>query len=890
MGLDDMSDVLKSGEHTGKRVIPKDYDIPKVGKVLGHIIWGSQRQYLVDFGSKKVGFFDRSEIKFLPDLIDELVSRNQNQDEFFRLKTWSSILKTENIGTMSLSKMTLDILPHQLEMAHRALETPADGFLMADGVGLGKTIEAGMVIQSMIYRGEVDDVLIISPAKLMRQWKEQMMDKFNTYFAVMGGDYDNHSEDSRAFWRNRSKVIASMETLKLDQHKSKLISSGKEWDLIVVDEAHRLSSYETGPTDTGDVLSYRLLKDLRPTTTFFLFLSATPHQGDKTRFYRLLELLDKDYIKKSPVDDITLKKDKDINDLIARNDKNKVEDREGNLIFKGHETKHKRFLPNSDYIDFLEDLEDFLEKDIDSLMRSGGKGKGFLKSTLLKLANSSPQAIRHTLKSNYSHRNTDVEDERFEGEFEEREALEKIRAVKDRCEEKLDIMISDLEDIESMGRIKVLDEIIKEYIEGKDEKLLIFTEYRKTQEHIKNVLSDRYGRSDVEILHGSMNTTQKYKAIKRFDEQAKFLISTEAGGEGLDMQKNCHIMVNYDIPWNPMRLYQRTGRLDRYGQDKKVLRFDIIAENTIDDKITEYLEEKMDVIKESLSDLEGDAVKGLPEKVLGNVRIDKKEMTRYYLQDNQKSKEMIDDKVDEDIQKNIHGEREILKSLRGIRPEDYTMEETDYGLDSLKDFVLTYLGEHVKNVKEDGDIITFDVPEEVREIGFYQGEDVDRPVWKGTFDREKAQKVNNINLFGFGDYFLDLMIDLNIHRIGEGEVAHIKISTDGSSLPPKKGVLGSFIVRNEVNGKLRFDGVEYSFVEFQDDSKLRLIDNEDIIDQIISKIIEGEYSDKVSSSDDIEENKFKQAIDIMENKIRRKPRGGRLGGTILSSLAWVELG
>lgn len=878
---------LPNDDRTGRRVKSTDSYRLEIGKILGYKIWGSQKQYLVDFGSKRPSFISREDIKLLPSLYEELCS-NEDKSEDYRLKLWASVLKTENIGTMSLSKMTLDILPHQLEMAHRALETPADGFLIADGVGLGKTIEAGMTIQSMIYRGEVDDVLIISPAKLMRQWKEQMLNKFNMFFDTIGGDYDNHEHDSRAFWKNRSKVIASMETLKQDTHKSGLISSGKRWDLVVVDEAHKLSSYEEGSSSYNDkkTLNYELLEDLRPVTDFFLFLSATPHQGDQPRFLRLLKLLDQDYIEEDFGDKISVKDDKDINDMIARNDKYEVEDLDGGPIFKGHVTEHKKFEPEEEYLDFLDDLKEFIKKDLVFFL-DDGRGKGFLKSTLLKLANSSPKAIKHTLENRYGDFSSDIEDGRFEGEIEEKDAIEQIKDIKKESEEKVEDLLSVLRDIETMGRLEVLMDIIEDKIIGEDEKLLIFTEYRKTQQHIKEHLSDIFGESEVEILNGDMGTFKKYKAIKKFDEEAKFLVSTEAGGEGLDMHQQCHIMVNFDIPWNPMRLHQRTGRLDRYGQKEEVLRYDIIAEETIDDKISEYLEDKMKVIKNSLSDLEGGSIEDLGEKVLGRIEIDEEDMSDYYLDDDEDAKKRMDERIDEEIENTIEGE-EILKSLRTIAPEDYTMEETAYGLDSLRDFMKVYLDDHGEGFKEEDGKIIFEIPEEIKDLEFYEGESLDMVNLRVTFDRDLAQEEKDLRLLGFGDPFMDAIVDRNIYRVEEGETGSIEIFTDEDRLIGKEGILASFIVRNEVNEKLRFDGGEFYFAEWMGESFGKLHHEDDLTDIIVKNIIEGGYGTLESVPTCLDKDMVDEVLDRMERGIRRIDRGGRLGGTMISSLGWVK--
>ncbi len=463
--------------------------------------------------------------------------------------------------------------------------------------------------------------------------------------------------------------------------------------------------------------------------------------------------------------------------------------------------------------------------------------------------------------------------------------VEKIKREK---EERVESLLSTLRDIETMGRLKVLEDIIEETIIDSDEKLLIFTEYRKTQEHIKEHLSDMFGEDNIELLNGDMGTRKKYKAIKRFNQKARILISTEAGGEGLDMHQECHIMVNYDIPWNPMRLHQRTGRLDRYGQKNKVLRFDIVAEGTIDDKINQYLDEKMETIEDELSHMDGRAIETLKERVLGKVQIDEKDMAAYHIEEDEDAKRRLDKEFKKDIERIRQGEEEILKSLRGITPEDYTMEKTSFGLKSLKDFMVEYLSNQEIDLQVNGDDIRFELPDEIKEIGFYDGEPLDkRVVVQGTFNRDIAQENNDSRLLGFGDPYLDAIIDKNINRTKSGEVGKIIIPPKDESIKGERGLLGSYIIRNEKNGKLRFDGVEFCFLEYGS-SRGGFHYEDDLTEYIVKKIINGEYEPKESLPDEIKKDEVNNTLERMEKRIRRIDRGGKLGGTIVSSLGYIK--
>jgi len=547
--------------------------------------------------------------------------------EKLRLRMLASAIETWNENTGALSHLDIDPLPHQINLVHHILASGNFNWLIADDVGLGKTIETGMLLHALMQRDLVRRVLLVTPAGLTKQWKEEMYHKFGLEnFRIYGEDFNI---DAPREWKMFDCVIGSIDRLKQDQHLASVMQADN-WDLIIFDEGHRLSRRQYGmKLDASD--RYKLAQNLREKTRHILLLSATPHQGMQDKFVALLELLRPDL--KDEL--LTLSLHPEIlRQLVFRNHKADVTDAQGNFIFKGKLTHNIQVHRDKSSVTFDSNLQKYLQQGYaaGAAMGKTGNAIGFVMTVYRKLAVSSAAAINSALKNrlarlknewqNGGDYSEEPDDERYFGEWEEQLATDaeeffagEICLLEELIEESRELMDND------QKLHQFLDLIISRVLaETPTEKILIFTEYRTTQSYLQAALQSRYGITKVELINGSMPHRLRSEAISRFENDAQFLISTEAGGEGINLQRQCHIMVNYDLPWNPMRLVQRVGRLYRYGQEKVVVVFNVHQPDSLDEQIIQLMYSRIDSVVSDMAQVQSrEYNEGLKEEILGEI-------------------------------------------------------------------------------------------------------------------------------------------------------------------------------------------------------------------------------------------------------------------------------
>lgn len=556
-----------------------------------------------------------------------------NTAERLRLKTLAHALNNWNENTGALSSLDIDPLPHQIHLVHRILNSGSLDWLIADDVGLGKTVETGMLLYALQKRGLAKRILLITPAGLTRQWQEEMRDKFGLGdFQIYGHNFHIHEPRE---WKMHDQVIASIDKLKQEQHLEMLLQADA-WDLVVFDEAHRLSRRQYGlKYDASE--RFALAANLRRSkkARSILLLSATPHQGMQDKFVSLLELLRPE--RKRDLAMLTIKPEL-LQDMVIRNYKADVTDAEGNFVFHGKSTVAIEVPVNQQSRDFDKALQDYLRKGYQAGKSKGQTGNaiGFVMTVYRKLAASSVAAIRKALYRRLTRlenhaieelqRYNFVEDERFQGEFEELTAEHDIVTREEFFEGEIELLKLLITRVELLALhddklARFMDTLLKQLLkDNANEKVLIFSEYRATQEYIKNKLADTFGAEKVVILHGGLTHDERRDVIQQFENDAQFLISTEAGGEGINLQRNCHIMVNYDLPWNPMRLVQRIGRLYRYGQAKKVVVLNVNSPGTVDEQIIALMYQRIEQVVADMATVQGDEFNdALKDDILGEV-------------------------------------------------------------------------------------------------------------------------------------------------------------------------------------------------------------------------------------------------------------------------------
>ncbi|MDY1219408.1 helicase-related protein [Pseudomonas aeruginosa] len=543
-----------------------------------------------------------------------------------RLRMLAHAIKVWNENTGALSHLEIEPLPHQIHLVHHIIASGNYNWLIADDVGLGKTIETGMLLHALRQRDLIKRILLVTPAGLTKQWQEELYHKFKIEdFEIYGEDFFINEPRQ---WKMHDCVIGSMDRLKQEGHLESLLQA-EPWDLVIFDEGHRLSRRQYGQKlDSSE--RYDLAKSLRSQTEHMLLLSATPHQGMQDKFVALLELLRPE--RRTDLMALNIKPEI-LHDMVFRNHKADVTDAEGNFIFQGKITSALQVPSSKESIEFDKTLQDYLRKGYDAGEALGRTGNaiGFVMTVYRKLAASSAAAIHRAL-CNRLQRLLDDEanglsdeeprDQRYLGEWEEQftsDAREffagEVQLLKDLIAEAAALKANDLK-----LKLFIEDIIGKIHAANADEKVLIFTEYRTTQNYLREALADHYGSDQVELINGSMQHAERREAIKRFEELGGFLISTEAGGEGINLQSKCHVMVNYDLPWNPMRLVQRIGRLYRYGQKKKVVVFNIQQTDSLDQNIVDLMYERIDSVVTDLAEIQRHEFnEGLKDEILGQL-------------------------------------------------------------------------------------------------------------------------------------------------------------------------------------------------------------------------------------------------------------------------------
>ncbi|MCK9341681.1 MAG: SNF2-related protein, partial [Synergistaceae bacterium] len=496
-------------------------------------------------------------------------------------------------GLFSRSRITL--LPHQLWVCRKVISDWPARWLIADDVGLGKTIEAGLILWPLLSRERVKRLLIICPSSLVEQWQYRL----RTMFDIRLVKYTVESDTSKSdFWNSNNAVVASMQTLRADnKNRHKRILESEAWDLVIVDEAHHLNADESrGPT-----LGYQLLHKLETSgkVVSMLFFTGTPHRGKDYGFLALLRLLRSDLFNpKEPM----YNQLKNLSSTVIRNNKQNVTDLSGKKLFKPQVVIPKTFRYTEEETNFYELLTEFITSGktyASSLDQSNQRLVMLVLICMQKLASSSIAAIKRALENRlanlkklddelnqYRKKNenlrsdpdSDGYDEDEQSAREEKLASEAILNLLKDEEKWLKHLISAADRVQSETKIELIGDVLEN--EYKDRSVLMFTEYKATQSKVINLLIKRYGKDSVVFINGDemlddldygdgVKRTARItrgEAADRFNEgTARFLVSTEAAGEGIDLQENCYSMIHIDLPWNPMRLHQRVGRLNRYG-------------------------------------------------------------------------------------------------------------------------------------------------------------------------------------------------------------------------------------------------------------------------------------------------------------------------------------
>lgn len=529
-------------------------------------------------------------------------------------------------------------LPHQILALEKVMSGQFMRFLIADEVGMGKTIEAGLVLKELKLKGVVKRTLVVVPKSAMGQWQQEMKKHFNELFHIYDTEYINtlsrtfarlEADNAINLFTQNNQIIVSMDALKpietrqgwskqkVEEYNRYRIQSVMEadFDLLVIDECHKVggSTTQVGRFQMADVLCNAIPN--------VLLLSATPHRGKSDHFRRILQLLDADAFAGEGMPSIP-----ELEPFVVRTEKRQAIDYNGKCLFnKRHTYKTEVYLDPTIHRKqkkLYEEVTNYVVDGFNRAKQTNNNSYGFVMILFQRMMSSSTQAILDAMQKradrlsgerqevNKENIINNLEEYGFEGQL-ELDFEQKIFSMVEEAQANYDSELSILQGLirsakncletETDAKVEfLLDKMVtvKRKEANPDTKFLIFTEFTSTQFMLKKILEEKGGYI-CDAINGSMDFDQRVNALKQFKEGTQVLICTDAAGESLNMQF-AHIVINYDMPWNPMVLEQRIGRVDRIGQTHEVQAFNMMLDNSVDKRVYEVIEEKLNQILNQL--------------------------------------------------------------------------------------------------------------------------------------------------------------------------------------------------------------------------------------------------------------------------------------------------
>lgn len=553
----------------------------------------------------------------------------------------------------------VDPLPHQVEAVYKyLLPLPKIRFLLADDTGAGKTIMAGLLIKEMMMRGLAERILIITPGGLTKQWQEDELGiKFNLPFTLVNRSL--FSSDPNIF-HTAPRIVTSIDFISRDDVLN--VAGNAHWDLVVIDECHKLSAYDYG---NRQYLSqrYKAAQLLSQQCEHILLLTATPHRGRPDTFKKLLQILDEDIFATDEIASTRIKEleHNGINKFFIRRLKEDMKDWQGKPLYKNRYTRTIAYELTPEEKQLYDAVTNYLTTKKEEASETKNIHVSLALTVMQRRLVSSIFAIKNTLERRWLalqgivdeiNKNPTLWGQRHKLDGFDVENIEDFEELEDDERDALENILSDPRKFKLFTTAKSLQEIQLEAIEVKKlfelakslynrqqeekkfqelqallksngvvdhgEKLVIFTEHKDTLTYLEGRLS-KSGGYGVATIHGGKSADERRQAQWDFaSPSTQILIAADAAGEGINLQF-CRLLINWDIPWNPNRLEQRMGRIHRYGQKQDVLVFNLVASNTREGKVLERLLKKLDIIREGMGD---DRVYDVIQDVLENVNLD----------------------------------------------------------------------------------------------------------------------------------------------------------------------------------------------------------------------------------------------------------------------------
>ena len=533
-------------------------------------------------------------------------------------------------GVFSRSRIAL--LPHQLWVCKQVNSQRPARWLVADDVGLGKTIEAGLILLPLLATGEIRRLLMLCPASLVEQWQFRMRTMFDIRLTAYSPDADTSKAD---FWNTHHQVVASVHTLRLDRGERHFrMADAEPWDMVVVDEAHHLNADE----ESGPTLGYKLIEKLLEANRIvsMVFFTGTPHRGKNFGFLALLRLLRSDlFDPRKPMGEQM----HHLQGVMIRNNKHEVTDLAGNRLFLEPLVTPETYSYSPEEDTFYRMLTEFIltgKAYARSLGESEGRAVMLVLIAMQKIASSSVAAIRRALRGRLERivggrqkleeldsQLRELQAHEMDGDVDAANAMEeRLTALSAQLvlmtdeEPRLRELVEAAEAVCDETKMGKIIDLLEDQFANRP--VLFFTEYKATQSLLMSCLIREFGDGCVAFINGDERADDVFdrngntqflrekrdRAADRFNAgEVRFLVSTEAGGEGIDLQTNCHSLIHVDLPWNPMRLHQRVGRLNRYGQTRRVEVFTLRNPDTVESRIWDKLYGKIEQIMRALGEV-----------------------------------------------------------------------------------------------------------------------------------------------------------------------------------------------------------------------------------------------------------------------------------------------
>jgi ATP-dependent helicase HepA len=751
----------------------------------------------------------------------------------------------------SLSNSRVEIKPHQVGVLHRVMTSYPHRFLLADEVGLGKTIEAGLVLKELKARGMANRVLVLAPSGIVSQWQFELKTKFNEIFAHLNAQsvaYLRSNHPGENVWALNDNVIASATYASGDDRRAREIAL-VDWDLVIVDEAHH--ARRTLKKLAGTQL-FRLVQELanpeHARSRGMLFLTATPMQLHPFELYSLIELLDPTLFPSYEEFDHHRKELAGLNqtvDAVRRwpalsparktqaadeaatwlsgtrgavlerlehaDDRDSISEellakhRLSEALIRNRKAIVGGFMPRAAAVWEVDLTDEEWEayNAVTSYAREGferaraekNNALGFLMATFQKLSCSSSEALRKSLLRRIEKLEAKVapvttppaDDDELEELPVADDAFDDVLAARFRANTEQEIaeirsIVSLLERIALDSKTAVLNDRLVEILrEEESPKVLIFTTYRDTQAYLVEHIPAPW---NVALFHGQLKPAEKDHAVVRFRESdgPQILISTEAGGEGRNLQF-CHMLVNYDLPWNPMKVEQRIGRLDRIGQKSAVAIFNLSTTGTIEERVLEVLGDRIGLFEQTVGGL---------DPILGDVERDLKRILALADERAEEALAEYEQRLESRVNDARAAERrlaDLIMDTRSFRQDEVQRLLERKGVlsnDDLKAFALGALNELGVVIDRHP---TIDHVFELRLRGKFADEFPklvrDANVRVVTFDPATALEHEEVEFLAFGNDLVDSLVDYVRRREYPGRASHRKIRTN--DFEPRSG-------------------------------------------------------------------------------------------------------